>query len=482
MRLTLTALIVVAIVSYASVAICAEPAPAKSTADDQTSVEVTVYNDNLGLVKDTRRISLPTGQGELRFMDVAARIMPETVSVRSKNNSDALSVLEQNYEYDLLNQEKLLDKYVGKKIKLVDENYYTGKREVIDAELLSNNGQPIYRINNEIHLASRGIQVLPELPANLIAKPTLTWLYENTAKTPHEVEVSYLTDGISWKADYVLVVDKADTAADISGWVTLDNKSGATYKDARLTLVAGKVNRAKRPQELYETDGRMYAMAAKAKSDFEEKSFFEYHIYDLQRKTTIKENQTKQLNLIEASGIKTVKEYLIYGVKSYWTFQYSPENPKQPVDVYMTFKNEKSNNLGMPLPAGVVRLYKADDKGSLQFAGEDKIEHTPKDEDVRLKVGEAFDVAAERRQTDFKVVTSSFTANVRAYEAEWEVVIRNHKDADVTIGIIEPLFGSWKVISSSHKYKKLDAATLRFDVPVGKDKEVKVKYRVRIEQ
>ena len=408
--------------------------------------------------------------------------MPETVSVRSINNGGGLSVLEQNYEYDLLSGAKLLDKYVGKKIKLIDENQYTGKREVIEAELLANNDRPIYRINNEIYLWHNGMHVLPELPANLIAKPTLTWLYENTAKTPHEVEVSYLTEGISWKADYVLVIDSADTAADISGWVTLDNRSGATYKDARLTLVAGKVNRAKAPQESYEIDSRIMYAAAKMKSAFEEKSFFEYHIYDLQRKTTIKENQTKQLNLIEANGIKIAKEYLVYGIKSYWTFQYRPENPKQPVDVYMTFKNEKANNLGMPLPAGVVRLYKADDKSSLQFVGEDRIEHTPKDEDVRLKVGEAFDVAAEKRQTDFKVVTSSVTADVRAYEVEWEVVMRNHKDADITVGIIEPLFGSWKVLAASHKYKKVDASTLRFDVLVGKDKEVKVRYRVRIEE
>lgn len=446
----------------------------KSTEKDQTNVEVTVYNNNLGLIKDTRTIQLSTGEGELRFMDVAAYIMPVTVHAKSLNSPDQFQVLEQNYEYDLMNYGKLLDKYLGQKIKLMDWNQYQDRKDVVEAVLLSNNdGNPVFQINNEIYLGHPGRPVLPQLPENLIAKPTLMWLYANNARAPHTVEVSYLTNQISWKADYVFVLNQEDTAGDLSGWVTIDNKSGATYNESKLKLIAGEVQRvqAMAPAVLYEG---LAMMPREAKSQFAEQAFFEYHIYDLQRRTTIKDKQTKQISLLEASGIQAQKEFLVYGIQSYFTQYYRPQNPKQPVSVYVKFKNSEENHLGMPLPAGVIRLYKEDSKKSLQFIGEDKIEHTPKDEEVKLKVGEAFDIVAERRQMDFKQLAA------RLYETAWEVTLRNHKEEDVVIGIIEPLHGSWNIVEQSHPSKKLDAFTLRFDVPVAKDKEVKVTYRLRV--
>ncbi len=443
----------------------------ESTSDDQVAIEVTVYNNNLGLVKDIREIKLPVGEGELRFMDVASHIMPVTVHVKSLNQSEGFTVLEQNYEYDLMNANKLLDKYVGKKIKIIDWNKFQDRKDVIEAILLSNNQGQIYKIGEEIYLGHPGIKVLPEIPENLIAKPTLTWLYENRSKKAHNLEVSYLTNNITWKADYVVVLNKDDTSSDISGWVTLDNKSGAAYKNAGLKLVAGEIHRVEE-----RIKGRLYALGVKEARapQFEEKAFFEYHIYDLQRKTTIKDKQTKQVSLLEAVGVGTQKELIVYGIRSYFTRRYRERNPKQPVNVYIKFKNSKDNNLGMPLPAGIMRLYKQDDDASLQFIGEDRIEHAPKDEEVRLKVGEAFDIAAERIQTDYRQITT------RLHESEWEITLRNHKEENVTVGIVEPLFGSWKVISNSHPYKKVDAFTIRFDVRVPKDKEVKVKYRVRV--
>lgn len=449
----------------------------KSTVDDQTSVEVTVYNNNLGLIKDTRRVNLSVGEGELRFMDVASHIMPVTVHARSLNSPDDFTVLEQNYEYDLMNADKLLDKYIGKRIKIIDWNEFQDRKEVVEATLLSNNQGQIYKINDEIYLGHPGYKVLPEIPENLIAKPTLMWLYSNTSSKLHNLEVSYLTTHINWKADYVVVLNKDDTSADISGWVTLDNKSGATYKDARLKLVAGEVHRVK--ERFLEEVYKMRAMMKAKAPQFEEKAFFEYHIYDLQRKTTIKDNQTKQVNLLEAADVQTQKELLVYGIKSYFSKLYREKIPKQPVNVYIKFKNSKDNNLGAPLPAGIMRLYKKDDDESLQFIGEDRIEHTPKDEEIRLRIGEAFDVVAERIQTDYKKI-SRILRNV--YESEWEITLRNHKEEDVTVGIVEPLYGSWQVISNSHPYKKLDAFTIRFDVNVPKDEEVKVRYRVKIEQ
>lgn len=456
-----------------SVATASEQVTA-SAAEDQVGVEVTVYNNNLGLVKDTRKITLSKGEGELRFMDVASRIMPVTVHARSANYPQHFTVLEQNYEYDLINAAKLLDKYVGKKIKLIDWNKFQDRKEIVEATLLSNNEGPIYKINEEIFIGHPGTQVLPKLPENLIAKPTLTWLYDNGSNDFHNLEVSYLTQDLNWKADYVVVIDKDDTAADLSGWVSLDNNSGATYKNARLKLVAGEVHRiAELPPPRAMAKGFEAAPAAKA-PQFQEKSFFEYHIYDLQRNTTLKDRQTKQISLLESHGAKVQKELLVYGVQSYFSREYRERNPKQPVNVYIKCKNSKENQLGMPLPAGVMRLYKQDDQGSQQFIGEDRIQHTPKDEEIRLKIGEAFDVVAERIQTDYKQITT------RLHESEWELRIRNRKDKEVTVGIVEPLFGNWQVISNTHPYKKVDAHTIRFDVKVPKDQEVKVKYRVRV--
>jgi hypothetical protein len=445
----------------------------KSTSSDQVGVEVTVYNRNLGLVKDTRKIAISKGEGELRFMDVAAHIMPQTVHVKSLTDPGSFGVLEQNYEYDLINPKKLLDKYVGKKIKIIDVNKFQDRKEVLDATLLSNNQGQVFRINGEIYLGHSGYKVLPELPKNLIAKPTLTWLYDNGLDKPHEIEVSYLTKNINWRADYVVVLNKDDSRADLSGWVTLDNKSGASYKNAQLKLVAGEVHVAEStiPDQLH---SKVAAPMARERKAFKEQAFFEYHLYNLQRKTTIKDKQTKQVRLFKASGAKTDKELLVYGIKSYFTRQYRERNPKQPVNVYIKFKNSEDNKLGMPLPAGIMRLYKQDQDGSQQFIGEDRIQHTPKDEEVRLKIGEAFDVVAERRQTDYKRLST------RLHESEWEISLRNHKDKEVTVGIVEPLYGNWKVVDNTHEFTKKDAFTIQFDVKIPKEGEVKVKYRIRV--
>ncbi len=444
----------------------------KSTVEDQIGVEVVVYNNNIGLIKDTRKIMLPSGEGELRFMGVASQIMPVTVHVKSLNYPKDFSVVEQNYEYDLINADKLLDKYVGKKIKIIVWNEFQDRKETVEAVLLSNNNGQIYKINNEIFIGHPGIKVLPEIPEDLIARPTLTWLYDNKASKEHNLEVSYLTNNISWKADYVVVLNKDDTSANISGWVTLDNKSGATYKNARLKLIAGDVHRAIEMRR--DKTVMMSRMERSATPQFEEKSFFEYHIYDLQRKTTIKDKQTKQVSLLEATGAKIQKELLVEGSQGIFTRHYRSRNPKQPVNVYIKFVNTEDNNLGIPIPEGIMRLYKMDSEGSLLFIGEDRVDHIPVDEEISLKIGEAFDVVAERLQTDYKQITTGL------HESEWEITLKNHKKEDVVVSIIEPLFGNWSVIDNSHPYTKKDAFTIKFDVNVPKDGEVKVKYRLRV--
>lgn len=442
------------------------------TTDEQLAVQLTVYSSNLGLVKDIRKVELPVGQAELKFTDIASHIIPVTVHAKSLNHPGDFTILEQTYHYDLMTADKLLDKYVGGKMKIIIWNEFQDRKEVVEATLLSNEDGQIYEINGEIYLGHPGYKVLLEIPEDFTAKPTLMWLYDNRTKEPHELEVSYLTSNMNWKADYVVILQENDRSLDISGWVTLANESGATYKNARLKLVAGEVHRA---TERF--GGGPYMMKAMPETEapsFEESAYFEYHLYDLKRKTTIKNKETKQISLLEALGVGTEKELLVYGNRSYFTRPYTEEIPKQPVNVYIKFKNSEDDNLGMPLPAGIMRLYKKDDEGSLQFIGEDRIEHTPKDEEIKLRVGEAFDVVAEKIQTDYRKITT------RLHESEWEITLRNHKETDITVGIVELLSGNWQIISSSHPYEKVDAFTIRFDVNVPKGEEIKVNYGVRV--
>lgn len=446
----------------------------KSTADDQKEIFVTVYNSNLGLVKDVREITLKPGIVELQFMGVAERINPTSVHIKSLIKPESLSVLEQNYEYDLLNPAKLLDKYVGAKVKIADKNYYTGKEEIFEAELLSNNQGSIYKINNEIHINPAGRVILPRLPENLIAKPTLVWLLKNTLEKRQKVEASYLTDGINWKADYVLALNEDDTRSDLTGWVTIDNQSGATYKDATIQLVAGDVHRVLPPPPPRAMRNSMAKLAEVSGGGFEEKPFFEYHIYTLGRKSTIKEKQTKQINLLEASDVPLKKRLCFYGAEHYYRNQYGKPVSNQKVGVYIDLENKKENHLGMPLPKGMVRVYKADHEGRLQFVGEDEINHTPKDEKAEIKMGEAFDVVGERTQKDWKKIAD------KVYEVAWEISLRNHKEQEVEVQVIEPIPGDWTLLDSSHKSEKIEAHTLKYIVKIPKDKEEKITYRVRI--
>ncbi len=449
---------------------------ATSTLDDQTSVALTIYNVNLGLVKDQRTIKLFKGIGDLRFMDVASQIMPTSVHIKSLVNPGTLQVLEQNYEYDLLNPQKLLDKYVGREVKLLTKNPYTEREELVIATLLSNNGQPIFKIGDEITFGHPGRIIFPGVPEDLNAKPTLVWMLDNDLPLTQKIEASYLTNGINWRSDYVVTLNDRDDRADLSGWVTIDNHSGATYRNAKLKLVAGDVNRARNENEYKDKMMRVAEIAAaKAPApQFREDSFFEYHIYTLERPATVKDNQTKQISLVTAGDIPVKKELLYYGSNYYYTSRYGEAMSNQKIGVFVEIQNKKENNLGMPLPKGTVRVYKADREGSLQFVGEDSIDHTPKDEKVRIKLGDAFDVVGSRKQTDWKKISYD------TYEAAFEISLRNHKKEDVVVKVVEPIPGDWKMLSSSHEFSKSEAFTAEFNIPVRKDQEVKLTYRVRM--
>ena len=452
-----------------------KPAVTTSTLDDQQSVSLTIYNTNLGLVKDQRQLKLPKGVNELRFMGVASQIIPTSVHIKSLVNPDSLLVLEQNYEYDLLNPQKLLDKYVGKEVKLFTKNPYTEREGVVTATLLSNNGGPIFKIGDEITYGHPGRIIFPGVPEDLMAKPTLVWLAENSLLNGQKIEASYLTNGINWQSDYVVTLNDKDDKADLAGWVTIDNKSGTTYRNAKLKLVAGDVNRVKDELEYKRGMLQVAEMAAKAAApQFKEESFFEYHIYTLQRPATVKDNQTKQISLVQADAIAVKKELLYRGASYYYRSRYGEAMSNQKVGVFVEIENREMNHLGIPLPKGTVRVYKQDSSGSLQFVGEDSIDHTPKDEKVRIKLGDAFDVVGTRKQIDWKKIAYD------TYEAAFEISLRNHKNEDVVVKVVEPIPGDWKMLSATHEFTKSEAFTAEFQVPVQKDGETKVSYRVRM--
>jgi len=444
--------------------------PGATTLADQTDVAVTAYNNNRALVRDRRTIKLLPGEMTLKFMDVAAAIRPETVSLKSLSSPGELLILEQNYEFDLMSPAALMDKYVGREVRLINKSSdYSFYEE--QATLLGNNNGPIYDIRGDIYLGHPGSVVLPELPEELIAKPTLVWLLQNKG-TDHEVEVTYLTEGVSWKADYVVTLGQDENTLGLEGWVTLTNGSGATYNNAQLKLVAGDVNivQDKMGRGGMAPQARMVMEAA----PMQEESFAEYHLYTMARRTTIKQNQTKQVSLLRAEEVPVTKIYEFRG-EGYYYHQPLPPSLSEKVGVFLTLKNSEDNNLGMPLPAGIMRVYQEDSEGMLQFSGEDRIDHTPKNEDVRLRLGNAFDVVGERVQTDFRRLANNL------HESAYTITLRNHKTSDITVNVVEAVPGDWNLVESNHPHEKKDARTAVFALPVAADGTAELNYRVRVQ-
>src|SRR6267143_2019150 len=449
-----------------------------SNLGDQTDLAVTVYNSNIALVRDVRQLTLPTGSFRLKFMDIAATVNPATVHFRSLTEPDKLSVIEQNYEYDLLEPAKLLHKYVGKEVTLVRayQDSGTTKREEIKATLLSDNNGPVWKIGNDIVTGMYAESYrFPEVPANLYDRPTLLMSLDNTGARKHQIEASYLATNLSWNADYVLTVGRDDRAADLDGWVTLANNSGTAFRNARLQLVAGELNRLPiSGRGDMNTELKARASAVAGANQFQQENFSEYHLYTLGRRTSVEDKETKQISLLQGSGVPVQKLFIVNGQNFYYHNAQNPGAPlKDPVMVYYKFKNEERAGLGMPLPAGNVRVYQKDSKGSVLFAGEDRIDHTPKDEEVSVHIGNAFDIVAERKQTDYKRIDN------HVWEMEFEITLRNHKDSPITVQVNEPIGGDWEMLSSSYKFTKTAAFAAQFSVPVDKNGTSVLKYRVR---
>jgi hypothetical protein len=454
-----------------------DPGQDTSTIDDQIEVAVTVYNSDIALVRDVRNVRLPTGSFDLRFMDIAATVNPATVHFRSLTEPGRLDVLEQNYEYDLLDPDKLLRKYVGRDVTLVRTRTEDGttKEEEVKARLLSYNSGPVWQIGQEIVTGLGADHIrFPNVPDSLYTRPTLIWTLQNAGAEKHRVEASYLAKSLSWNADYVLTVTRDDKGGDLDGWVTLTNGSGTTFRHAKLQLVAGDVNRVREVMaKTMQLDMQRHEAASPA--PMAQEAFSDYHLYTLGRKTTINDKETKQVSMLSGTGIPIVKRYVVNGQAFYYRNVSRPGSPlKDDVQVFYQFKNEQKAGLGMPMPAGVVRVYQADSQGGTQFVGEDRINHTPNDETVQIKTGNAFDLVCERNQIDFEKVADS------VYEVEYQVTLRNHKAVPVTIEVNEPIGGTWRMLRSSHEWKKTAAWAAQFMVPVAANGEATLKYRVRV--
>ena len=482
-----------AIASETNLTIYSTAVPGSISADMYRPTPMSMGNgwgDNVqipgyAIIKEKREVELKSGANQLNFSDVAAYIDPTTVSFKSLTDPKGTTVVEQNYNFDLVNTQKLIEKFIGTEIT-VEQNLGNNIQSNVGKLLSANGGLILQDKSNKITSITNYSNIkFPELPNGLITKPTLLWNISAIKDGKHNVQTSYQTTGLTWWADYIANFEQGEDAnsgfIDLAAWVSIVNKAGASFNDAKLKLVAGDVNRAQ-PQAQYPRGMMMKSVAVmEDNAGFEEKSFFEYHLYTLGRKISLPDNSTKQVELFsQAVKIPVTKEYLDYGANQpYYGYMFLDKGQgdfNSKVAVYIKFKNSEKDKLGMPLPSGRIRVNQMDKAdGGMEFIGEDIIDHTPKDEELKIKMGNAFDIKGERKQVEFSVDNAR-----KIMEEKIEITIRNHKKEDVIVKVKENLYrgNNWKVIENSQPYDKENAYTLVFPVTVKKDSETKVVYKV----
>jgi hypothetical protein len=445
-----------------------------TTVADQQSVAVTIYNDNLALIKDARRVRLARDMNQLTWRDVSAQMRPETAQLRNVTNPAGFRLQEQTFDFDLLTPEKLLENHVGREVSVIRTHPTTGVDTRETATVLSTHGGVVLKFADRIETGVPGRLAFAGVPDTLHDTPTLVISLVNPTAGSQNLELSYLTGGLSWRADYVAELNERDDRLDLNGWVTLTNQSGAAYPNARLQLVAGDVNRVRDAQPMLRAAMAKVADAA----EMQQESLFEYHLYTLQRPTTLAQNQTKQVALMSASRVPVKKEFLLQGENYYYSGQHGELGQKIKVGVFVEFDN-KGEGLGIPLPRGVIRLYKQDSQGNAQFVGEDRIDHTPKNETVRMKLGDAFDVTADRKQTDFKKLAGTSRYNA-VFESAYEIVLKNAKPEAVIVMVREPMPGDWEMVSESQPHTKAASGMAEWAVSVPAGGQATLSYRVRV--
>ncbi|PAP77585.1 DUF4139 domain-containing protein [Rubrivirga marina] len=459
----------------------AAQSPTVSTPESREAVSLTVYNGGFAVVREVRPLVLRRGVQALRFEGVPAQIDPTSLSLVSLTAPGSLSVLEQNYQYNLIGTNSVLDAAVGQRVRLVRQ---VGERTIVEEGVLISQpgqGRIIELDDGRVLVNPEGTIELLTRPEGLLSRPSLLWRLATERAGEHRVEARYLTNGMTWKADYVAVVNEAETRVDVTGWVTLQNNSGASYPEAALQLIAGDVRRVSpnRPQPMYDQAVAEVAMARAAPAPPQQEAFFEYHLYTFPEPTTIEERETKQLELLSAADVGVGRRLIFDGTGQYFPF-YRPRRPGAVGDemsaaVVLELENAETNNMGMPLPAGIVRVYKADSRGNLQFLGEDSIDHTPRNETVRLYVGDAFDVVGTRREIENRRI-NDYTREITV-----EVEVRNRKETATTVDVVERVFwGEWTITDSTHEHERLDARTAQFTVTLGPDETETVRYTARL--
>ncbi len=448
-----------------------------STLKNQKQIALTIYNQDLALIKDSRSVILEHGENALAWRDVSARIRPETALLRNPAHPGSFSLIEQNFDFDLLTPQKLLEKHVGRKLRIIKTHPASGVETSEEATLLSANGGAVLQFADRVESHPPGRLAYQTLPENLRDRPTLVIRLDAASAGNQELELSYLSGGLSWKADYVGELSTKEDLLALNGWVTLTNQSGASYPNARLQLVAGDVNRVR--EEIAQYAARTMAMPATAPAPrVSEESLFEYHLYTLDRPTTVADNQTKQVALLSAPQVPVKKEFRLQGADYYYRNSQSELGRKLKVGVFVEFEN-KGGNLGIPLPKGTLRIYKRDAAGNAQFIGEDRIDHTPKNETVRLKLGDAFDITADKKQTDFQKV-GGWSRYTYVYEAAFQIELKNAKNEAVTVKVVEPIPGDWEILTENQPHRKEASNIAVWHMAVPADGKTTLTYRARV--
>lgn len=440
----------------------------------QQSVALTIYNDDLALVKDLRRVRLDRGENRLAWRSVSQAIRPETALLRDTTGMLGIMLLEQNFDFDLLTPESLLKKYLGRVVYVIRTNE-AGERTVEEAEVLAYSQGPVLRYPDRIETGVVGHLAYPDLPEDLRDQPTLVLHLRSSAAGQGDLELSYLSGGLNWKADYVANLAGDGAHMDLSGWVTLTNSSGVTYRQAQVQLVAGEVNRVREQRIVPMARGVVMAEAAAPPA---EEALAEYHLYTLPRATDVQNNQTKQVALLTAPGVPVTRELVVRGQPVPYGAETVDGWVKQPVESRLSFVNQ-DGGLGVPLPAGVVRVYAQDSRGSAQFVGEDRIDHTPKGETLHLKLGESFDVTARRKQTSFRKLSGTGAYDY-AYEAGYELQIKSAKPELVEVKVLESIPADWRMLSESQPHTKESVNLASWIVPVPAEGAATLSWKVEV--
>jgi hypothetical protein len=436
-----------------------------SSAQDREDIALTVYNSDLALIRESRRMTLPAGAFNIEFQDVPTAINTRSLLIDVAKGG-SIDLIEQNYQYDLMSKQKILEKYVGRQLSWIKED---GSR--VTGTLLGMADGPIYEVDGEIVFQVPGRIALPELPENLRSKPTLIWRAEADRAGDRVLDVSYLSGGLSWSADYVLDINTAGTEGGLQAWVTVNNHSGAGYENAELMLLAGDIHQARQPAPEMMADV-MYAAKAGREMPTVEK-VHDYHLYTIPQRTTLKNREVKQLSLFSVDGIQLEKRYVLNARPAYF-HKSGPGAVKQKVAIFYRLENSKKNNLYRALPSGTFRIYGVSSSGARQLLGSDMIDHTPRGETLDLQVGNAFDLVAERTHVNHT------RRGDHVFQNTYEIVLKNHGDQPVNIEVVEYAGATWEVLDASHPAKRLDASNLQFNVPVPAEGETVLTYRIQI--